>query len=312
MKHWMCCCWAAGKKKVQLKALLLLSPLPFRTPPWCIERKLEEITTAGGGALFPSRQPNALEAICFFLLLLPATFFNLFFLLPVPHKHDLPPLSQFSSSPLPLPATTSKLHEKTKTPTSKISKLKLPSFPSQSRKLFSIRKKQSSADHMDDHTSQGGSENDLAQSLTDGNSPPPPIQKLHWPNRRRRGVVMVVVSKLLGFGAEFIASSSSVSSCFKSSFRGSPGISIPSSFVFCPWAKTSFQAGSCCRGFVRFQGLGKSSSHFFWIFAWKAFCGSPGVSITVVLLSFPEQKQTSGQLLVSWCRGSRGFRPGGF
>jgi hypothetical protein len=30
------------------------------------------------------------------------------------------------------------------------------------------------------------------------------------------------------------------------------------------------------------------------------------------LLSFPEQKQTSGQLLVSWCRGSRGFRPGGF
>ncbi len=173
MKHWMCCCWAAGKKKVQLKALLLLSPLPFRTPPWCIERKLEEITTAGGGALFPSRQPNALEAICFFLLLLPATFFNLFFLLPVPHKHDLPPLSQFSSSPLPLPlpATTSKLHEKTKTPTSKISKLKLPSFPSQSCKLFSIRKKQSSADHMDDHTSQGGSENDLAQSLTDGNSP---------------------------------------------------------------------------------------------------------------------------------------------
>ncbi len=156
MKHWMCCCWAAGKKKVHLKALLLPSPLPFRTPPWCIERKLEEITTAGGGALFPSRQPNALEAICFFLLLLPAAFFNLFFLLPVPHKHALPPLPQFSSSPLPLPATTSKPHEKTETPTSKISKLKLPSFSGQSCKLFSIHKKQSSADRMDDHTSHGG------------------------------------------------------------------------------------------------------------------------------------------------------------
>lgn len=149
---------------------------------------------------------------------------------------------------------------------------------------------------------RGGSENDLAQSLTDGNTPPP-IQKLHWPNRRTR-VAMVVVSKVLGFGAEFIASSSSIFSCFKSFFRGSPGISIPSSVVFCPWAKTSFQAGSCCRDFVRFQGLGKSSSHFFfWIFAWKAFCGSPGVSITVVLLSFPEQKQTSGQRLLSWCCG---------
>jgi len=161
---------------------------------------------------------------------------------------------------------------------------------------------------------RGGSENNLAQSLTDGNTPPP-IQKLHWPNRRRRGVAMVVavVSKVLGFGAEFIASSSSVSSCLKSFFRGSPGIYIPSSSVFCPWAKTSFQAGSCCRGFVRLQGLGKSSSHFFWIFASKSFLWVSRSSHHSSFVVFPWAKtnfRAALVVVVSW--GPEVLELGGF